>query len=35
MRDDIGKALAAGCADYITKPIDEDLLFEKLKKYLG
>lgn len=35
MRDDMAKALAAGCADYITKPIDEDLLFEKLKKYLG
>jgi two-component system cell cycle response regulator DivK len=35
MRDDLANALAAGCADYITKPIDEDLLFEILKKYLG
>lgn len=34
MRDDVGKALAAGCVDYITKPIDENILFEKLKKYL-
>lgn len=35
MREDIHKALAAGCTDYITKPVDEDLLFEKLRKYLG
>ena len=35
MREDIEKALAAGCADYITKPIDENVLFEKLKKFLG
>lgn len=35
MHDDSGKALAAGCADYLTKPIDENLLFAKLKMYLG
>jgi two-component system, cell cycle response regulator DivK len=35
MREDIGKAIEAGCADYITKPIDEHILFEKLKLYLG
>ncbi len=35
MREDFGKAREAGCVDYITKPIDEDVLFEKLKKYLG
>ncbi len=35
MSGDIEKALAAGCIDYLTKPIDEDLLLEKLKKYFG
>ncbi len=34
MRDDIEKALTAGCAGYLTKPIDENLLFEILKKHL-
>ena len=28
-------ALAAGCNDYLTKPVDEDLLLRKLKEYLG
>lgn len=27
-------AKEAGCNDYLTKPIDEQLLFTKLKKYL-
>ena len=28
-------ARAAGCDDYLTKPLDEDLLFAKLEQYLG
>ena len=28
------KAKQAGCDDYLTKPVDEDLLFKKLKEYL-
>jgi two-component system, cell cycle response regulator DivK len=35
MQGDEEQALSAGCSDYLTKPIDEDLLVEKLKKYLG
>ena len=35
MQGDADKARAAGCTDYLTKPVDEDLLFEKLKEYLG
>ncbi|MFN2134571.1 MAG: response regulator [Candidatus Promineifilaceae bacterium] len=35
MRGDAEKAIAAGCDDYLTKPLDEDLLFEKLEKFLG
>lgn len=35
MQGDDEKARAAGCTDYLTKPVDEDLLLEKLKKYLG
>ena len=35
MRGDEERALAAGCDDYLTKPIDEDLLFVKLHKLLG
>jgi CheY-like chemotaxis protein len=35
MAGDAQKALEAGCNDYLTKPIDEDLLFRLLQKYLG
>ena len=32
MVGDADKALACGCDDYLTKPLDEDLLFEKLER---
>ena len=35
MRGDRERALSAGCEDYITKPVDEDVLFAKLDRYLG
>ena len=35
MMGDEDKARAAGCDDYLSKPIDEDLLFEKLVRFLG
>lgn len=34
-RDDYQKALDSGCNDYISKPIHEDELNEKVKKLLG
>ena len=34
MQGDEEKALAAGCDDYLAKQIDEDLLFETLRKHL-
>jgi CheY-like chemotaxis protein len=35
MQGDAEKAIQAGLTDYLTKPLDENLLFEKLKFYLG
>ncbi len=35
MQGDAEKAKAAGCTDYLTKPVDEDLLLAKIKEYLG
>jgi two-component system, cell cycle response regulator DivK len=35
MQGDGDRAIAAGCSDYLTKPIDEELLLKKLKEYLG
>jgi CheY-like chemotaxis protein len=34
MHGDDETARAAGCSDYLTKPVDEDLLLQKLKEYL-
>ena len=35
MMGDEEKARASGCDDYLSKPIDEDLLFKKLSYFLG
>ena len=35
MDGDKEKALDAGCDDYLTKPLDEDLLFDVLQRYVG
>lgn len=35
MQGDAEKAKSAGCTDYLTKPVDEDLLLKMLKQYLG
>jgi CheY-like chemotaxis protein len=35
MMGDAEKALQSGCDDYLSKPLDEDLLFAKLTKFLG
>lgn len=35
MRGDEERARAAGCDDFLTKPIDETLLFEKVARHLG
>ena len=34
MVGDEGKALAAGCDDYLVKPLDEDELMARIAKYL-
>ena len=35
MQGDEEKALACGCDDYLSKPIDEDLLFEKISRLVA
>jgi two-component system cell cycle response regulator DivK len=35
MQGDEARAKEAGCTDYLTKPVDEDLLMRKLQQYLG
>jgi two-component system cell cycle response regulator DivK len=35
MSGDEAKAKAAGCDDYLSKPIDEDLLYAKLRTFLN
>lgn len=35
MRGDEERARAIGCDDFLTKPIDENLLFEKIARHLG
>jgi two-component system, cell cycle response regulator DivK len=35
MRGDEEQARACGCDDFLTKPIDESLLFEKIARHLG
>ena len=35
MRADEERARAAGCDDYLAKPLDETLLFQKLEAHLG
>ena len=35
MKSDQERAIAAGCTDYLTKPIDEEILMKKLQEYLG
>jgi CheY-like chemotaxis protein len=35
MTGDAEKARAAGCNDYLTKPVDEDLLLSTLRRFLG
>ncbi len=34
MSGDADKARAAGCIDYLTKPVDDSLLFQQLSRFL-
>jgi two-component system, cell cycle response regulator DivK len=35
MTGDAQRALECGCDDYLSKPLDEELLFQKLAQFLG
>ncbi len=35
MQGDKERALKCGCEDYLSKPIDDDLLFDKINRLLG
>jgi two-component system, cell cycle response regulator DivK len=35
MRGDAERALGCGCDDYLSKPLDEEVLFQKLARFLG
>lgn len=35
MAGDVDRALACGCDDYLSKPLDHDLLLERLHHFLG
>ena len=35
MQGDEAKALACGCDDYLSKPIDEDLLYAKIRRLIS
>ena len=35
MMGDEARARECGCDDYISKPLDEDVLFDKLRRFLG
>jgi FixJ family two-component response regulator len=35
MRSHEERARVSGCDDFLTKPIDETLLFETIERYLG